>query len=203
MPGPQLHVVWGSAILLPAPEPGCWPQGSAVGRWPGWPEGLMQPRGSRSSRRLPRAAWLEALRAPLQGGYAGRRWLTTGYGNESEMALPEVPACPRSAGSVPHLPHGRSWGTRWCPGAAAPPVCQRVKQCELWNGCGEDGQVYFARTLVQNYTSEGKPAAEGSNRQRKHRNTMGLAWLCSQPEENSTESKHHGSESRCSLQGVK
>lgn len=33
---------------------------------------------------------------------------------------------------------------------------------KLWNGCGEVSQVYFARTVVQNYTPEGKPAAKGN-----------------------------------------
>lgn len=34
VPGLQLHATWGSAILLPAPEPRCRPQGWAGG-WAG------------------------------------------------------------------------------------------------------------------------------------------------------------------------
>jgi len=74
---------------------------------------------------------------------------------------------------------------------------QRVKRRELWNGCGEDGQVYFARALVQNYTPEGMPAAKGNICRGKRRNTRGPAWLRSQQEKRSTESKHDGSEPRC------
>lgn len=77
-----------------------------------------------------------------------------------------------------------------------------MKWRQLWNRCGEDGKVYFAKTLVQNYTPEGKSAAKGNICRGKQRNTMGLAWLCSQPEEKPTESKNHGLEPRCSQQGV-
>ena len=60
VPGPQLHATWGSVILLPAPEPGCRPQGRAAGGRPGWLEGVMQPQGSRCGSRLPLAARVEA-----------------------------------------------------------------------------------------------------------------------------------------------
>lgn len=60
VPGPQLHATWGSAILLPAPEPSCRPQERAAGGQPGWLEWAMRPQGSWSGSGLPFAARVEA-----------------------------------------------------------------------------------------------------------------------------------------------
>lgn len=68
VPGPQLHATWGCVILVPAPEPGCQPQGRAAGGRAGWLEGVTQPPGSRVAAASPLQPGMVLHEAVLGGG---------------------------------------------------------------------------------------------------------------------------------------